>query len=156
MKKIASLLLFIALSVSAFSQSYFIEQDITNHPVFEDVTRKVRITSFEANASASTLKLGYQIVYMRDSVDVSSLFNRQLPQWVITNSYKVFVRDSEGNKIPNPDYDAEDPESEEFLMQWGFDYFREISFDSPDPVRLKQLMSTYILIDDLENHRFNF
>lgn len=156
MKKIASLLLFIALSVSAFAQSYFIEQDITNHPVFEDVTRKVRITSFEANASSSTLKLGYQIVYMRDSVDVSGMFNRQLPQWVITNSYKVFVRDSEGNVIPNPDYDAEDPESEEFLMQWGFDYFREISFDSPDPVRLKQLMSTYILIDDLENHRFNF
>lgn len=134
---------------------YFVEQQITNHKLFTDVERYVRITKFTADAEMEYIKLEYKIRYVKDEEDITHQFNKALPVWIVTNSTKVSVRDSEGNKIPNPNYNPEEEGSEEFVMAFAYDYFRSISFDAPNPVKLKSLMSSYITLNDLETNLFD-
>lgn len=134
---------------------YFVEQQITNHKLFTDVERYVRITKFIADAELEYIKLEYKIRYVKGEEDITHQFNNSLPTWIVTNATKASMRDAEGNKIPNPDYNPEEEGSEEFMMMFAYDYFRLISFDAPDPVKLKALMSSYITINDLESNLFD-
>ena len=74
-------------------------------------------------------------------------------QWKVHNGRRVIVRDSQGNPVPNPDYDSENPESEEFLMMPQYNRYSSFIFNenlnfNPLPV----VMRTAILIDDANGY----
>ena len=62
-----------------------------------------------------------------------------------------------GEFIPEPIYgDVIINEAEQYVQEWAFDYFRQLTFDNPNPVRIEDLMEAYVLRDDLVNKRFDF
>lgn len=130
-----------------------IKQQISNHKVFTDVERFVVITRIAENADVQQITIDAHIEYKQLGVDVTSSFKSEIPNWVISNDYKVKVRDENNTPIPNPDHDESDPNSEEFLMQPAFDYYHSLILANEVP--LLTLLSTSILNDD-EQGAFDF
>lgn len=127
----------------------FVTKKISNHPVLTDVERYVTIYGFSADARIGWITINYSITYKRGPNDVTSMFAGP-PSWVVTNDYDTFVRNSDGSKVPDPDNEGE------FLKMPAYDYFKQLVFDSPNPVRISELMEMYILIDDAETQRFDY
>lgn len=136
----------------------FVKRKISYLPDFPDIERFVSIYRFEACSKYKYLKLWYEIQYVKDGKDVTTMFNANLPSWEVTNNYKVFVLGPDGNSIPNPEYidEVQTPEVEEYLRMSAFDYFKLIIFDVEEPVKIKDIMNSYIDRDDIVNNRFNF
>lgn len=165
--------------------NYFTRQKISNHPIFPDVERYVQITEFFPSAIRKRIEFFYKVEYWKDGEDVTHNFNQNVPKWIVDNSYKVVKLDENGDTIPNPDYipkyeqigETEKPEDwdeeiefvpepiygseiinedEQNLQEWAYDYFRQLTFDNPTPVRIEDLMEAYVQRDDLVNKRFDF
>ena len=164
-----------------------IKQEITNHPRFSDVIREVEVLNLEVSLEWKYLKVKYKINYFQDGDNVSDQMSLNVKPWTVDNSYKVAIRDVNGDKIPNPnfvpeysivDYTTESEgwdveEDGEFVPQpiydenevlnaideweneWAFDYFHSLTFGSPTPVDMKELLKNYIILDDIENKRFD-
>lgn len=130
-----------------------IKQKISNHKVFTDVERFVVITRIAENADVKQITIDAHVCYERDGVDVTSNFKSKISNWIISNHYRVKVRDGNNAPIPNPDHDESDTNSEEFLMQPAFDYYHSLILANEVP--LLTLLSTSILNDD-EQGAFDF
>lgn len=130
-----------------------IKQKISNHPIFDEVERFVVIRRIAENADVNQITIDAHVVYEREGIDVTSNFKSKIPGWIISNDYKVKVRDASNVPIPNPDYDDSDPNSEEFLMQPAFDYYHSLILANEVP--LLTLLSISILNDD-EQGAFDF
>lgn len=131
-----------------------IRQKISNHPVFTDVERFVKINRIAENADVRQITIDAVVEYEKDGVDVTSNFQSKIPNWIVGNHYLVTVRDSENNPVPNPDYDEEtNPDVPEFLMMPAFDYFHSLILANEVP--LLTLLSVNILNDDAVG-AFNF
>lgn len=130
-----------------------IKQKISNHKVFTDVERFVVVTRIAENADVQQITIDAHVCYERDGVDVTSNFKSKIPNWIISNDYKVKVRDANNAPVDNPDYDENEPNSEEFLTQAAFDYYHSLILANEVP--LLTLLSTSILNDD-EQGAFDF
>ena len=130
-----------------------ISQKISNHPLFTGVERFVQVNRIANNADVKQITIDARIVYVQNEVDVTSSFKSEIPNWIISNDYKVKVRDENNQPIPNPEYDSEDEDSEEFITQPAFDYYHSLVLANEVP--LLTLLSTSILNDD-EQGAFNF
>lgn len=123
-----------------------IRQKISNHPLISDVERYVVITRIADNADVCQIPITGHVEYFRFDVDVTSTFQSEIPNWIVTNDYEVEVRD-EANEI------VIDEETQESIKMPAFDYFQAIILANKVP--LVTLLSTYILNDD-EKGTFNF
>lgn len=134
--------------------NYFVRKQISNHPTLTEVKRYVEVYSFLADANSQYIQLFYKIIYEKDGVDITKSFNPNVPMWVVDNSYRVQILDELGYPIHNPDF----PENsdEPYIMEYAFTYFRQLTFDSQEPVRIKDLLEAYITRDDVVNKRFDF
>lgn len=132
-----------------------VSQKISNHPVLTDVERDVVVTGIYVDITEPRLELLYHVKYSIKGEDVNG-FQSVGNRWIVDNSYKVKVMGEDGKPIPNPEYDPEDEGSEPFIMKEAFDYFIDISFRAQQPIRIEDLMKTYIVKDDQEKHRFDF
>lgn len=132
-----------------------VSQRISPLPAIASVDRDVVITGIYVDITEPRLELLYHVKYSIDGEPVSG-FQATGPRWIVDNSYKVNVLDENGEPIPNPDYDPEDEESEPFIMKEAFDYFIDISFRAEQPIRIEDLMKSYIIKDDIDNKRFDF
>lgn len=133
-----------------------VKQKISDHPILQDVERYVNIEGFKVSDLYKKLILDYSVEYIKGEEDVSNLFTKDVPRWQVDNSYKVHVLDVNGEPIPNPDYNPEDEESEEFVMEFAYEYFKQIAFLAEAPIRIEDLMKAYIIRDDINKHRFDF
>lgn len=139
-----------------------ISKQISNHPNLSEVKRFVNVYGVNVRSDLQRLVIDYNITYFKEDKDITNQFNPNPPSWIVTNSYKVKVLDENGEYIPNPDYvpEYEDDKiinsDDEYIREWAFDYFMQITFESETPVSIKDLLETYITIDDLTVQRFNF
>lgn len=143
---------------------------ISNHPILTNVERYVSVTGFsKLSTKTKHLIFEYHIEYFKDGVDITHNFNQKLPIWHIDNNRVVFVRDAEGNKIVNEDYEPNYPiidflnetrsetpdnEDDQWVRMLAFDYFTSLVLGEAN-VNIQTLLATYIVLDDIEHKRFN-
>lgn len=131
-----------------------IRQQISNHPVFSDVERFVKINRIAENADVEQITIDAVVEYEKEGVDVTSNFQSKIKNWIVGNHYLVTVRDAENQPVPNPDYNEEtNPDVPEFLMMPAFDYFHSLILANEVP--LLTLLAVNILNDDAKG-AFNF
>lgn len=137
-----------------------IKQQISNHNLFTDVERFVEIETFTVNDIEKFVVIKANISYIKNGIDVSASFQREVPKWVVSNKYRIIARDEKLQPIPNPKYEEIKDETGKVLNEWdkflripAFDYFKDVVFERGMP--LKQAFQSYILLDD-SNGSFNF
>lgn len=150
-------------------------QKISNHPLLPDVERYVSVFGLFLSDREKTVEFFYSISYMKEGVDISNLFSKTVPRWVITNNYTTRARDVDGNPIMTPgfveqleeiEYEDMDGnttsetivvnEADRWVRVSAYDYFKALVFDNVSLVPIAQLLESYIPIDDAEVKRFDF
>ena len=120
-----------------------------------------RVLVYVGNNNIEKLKEWYinfethyiDLVTMEEIEEMTHQTLNEGQQWKVHNGRRVIVRDLQGNPVPNPDYDSENPESEEFLMVPQYDRYSSFIFNenlnfNPLPVVIR----TAILIDDANGY----
>lgn len=132
----------------------WLEQPISNHPLFSNVKRKVVVRNTQLQAEYEQIVIEAHIRYFNENdEDITGNFVSEIPNWIINNSMRTTVRDMNGMPQPNPNYDENDPNSEEYLKAPSFDYFHGVILNSG--VSLIQLLAMHIQLNDAEKF-FNF
>ncbi len=128
-------------------------QKISNHPLLPNVERDVEIQTVIINDNGKALDIYYIIKSELNGLDISNTFNPSFPVWTISNSQRIMVRDEKTFKpIPNPEYSPEIKGSEEFMMDFAYDYITYLMFVKR--VDLITLLTSYIQERD-EDGEFN-
>lgn len=128
-------------------------QKISNNPLLTDVEREVEIQTAIINDNAKAIDIYYIIISKLNGLNISDTFNPSFPFWTISNSQRIMVRDEETfQPIPNPDYNPEEEGSEEFMMEYAYDYITYLMFVKR--VDLITLLTSYIQERD-EDGGFN-
>lgn len=128
-----------------------VEQQISNHPVFTNIVRKVIITELAIQPRYEQIYIeAYKKFIDENGVDVSKEFNTEIKNWMVTNNDFTTVRDAQGVPVPNPNYDPELPESDnnqQYLKERSFDYFFAMltNENAPSPVKL---LKSHIYFND--------
>jgi hypothetical protein len=137
-----------------------ISQQISNSKNFTEVKRIINIVGINMNSDSATLELYYRIAYSKEGMDVSHLFNPQVPNWHIVNSQLMRCRDENFQPIPNPDFVEQKDENgiiineaERYVTMPAFDYIKMLMLDMNVP--MKAIISAYIAEED-KSGRFNF
>lgn len=152
------------------------EIKISNHPLLTDIERKVRITGVtiidDGDKGRRFLELHYKLIHTLDDELIPITYNKR---WIVDNSYKACIRDENGERIPNPNWEPEYKKIID-LSQWGaepqydqnvivneidqwenmpaFDYFKGRLLDegSVDNV---ELLTFFTLENDIEKKFFD-
>lgn len=128
-------------------------QKISNHPQLTSVEREAQIETAIINDNAKSIDIYYIIISKLNGLDISDRLNPSFPVWTISNNQRIMVRDEETfQPIPNPEYDPEIEGSEEFMMDWAYDYITYLMFQKR--VDLITLLTMYITERD-EDGCFN-
>lgn len=128
-----------------------VEQQISNHPLFPGITRKVVVTELNIQPKYEQIYIeAYKQFFNEEGVDVSKEFNTEIKDWIVTNKDTTTVRDAQGNPVFHPDYNPNLPESEDnvkYQKAPSFDYFFAILTDenAPSPVKL---LKSHIYFND--------
>lgn len=132
----------------------WLSQPISNHPKFSNITRKVNVRNASLQAQYEQITIDAHITYFDENgEDVSRMFATEVPNWIINNQQRTTVRNMQGVPQPNPNYDENDPNSEEYLRLPSFDYFYKVITQSG--ASLIQLLAMHIQLNDAERF-FNF
>lgn len=88
---------------------------ISDHPLFpEKIGRILVVTKYFPDADNQRLSIfGYLVHVDLETNEKVNSFKDCLEDWIITNGYKVVLRDAHGFMIPNPDFVPEDERLEE-------------------------------------------
>ena len=88
---------------------------ISDHPRFPaQVGRILVVTKYFPDADAQRLSIyGYLIHVDLQTMEKMCTFKNTLEDWVVTNDYKVVLRDVAGSMIPNPEFIPEEDRVEE-------------------------------------------
>lgn len=88
---------------------------ISDHPRFpQQVGRILVVTKYFPDADAQRLSIyGYLIHVDLQTMEKMCTFKDTLEDWVVTNDYKVVLRDVVGSMIPNPEFIPEEDRVEE-------------------------------------------
>ena len=128
-----------------------LEQQISNHPKFPNIKRKVVVTELNIQPKYEQIYIeAYKQFFDEDGVDVSKEFNTEVKNWFITNNDTTTIRNADGSSVFHPDYNPALPESEEnikYLKKPSFDYFFNLFTDenSPSPIKL---LKSHIYFND--------
>lgn len=128
-----------------------LEQQISNHPKFPNIKRKVVVTELNIQPKYEQIYIeAYKQFFDEDGVDVSKEFNTEVKNWFITNNDTTTIRNADGSSVFHPDYNPALPESEEnikYLKKPSFDYFFNLLTDenSPSPIKL---LKSHIYFND--------
>ena len=123
-----------------------IRQKISNHPRFSNVEREVVITRIADNADVFQIPIIGHVEYFENGDNVTSEFQSEIKDWIISNHYNVDMRD-ENNEV------VIDEDTQEPIKVPAFDYFQAIILANKVP--LLTLLQTHILNDDAKGV-FNF
>ena len=128
-------------------------QKISNNPLLPSVAREVEIQTAIINDNAKAIDIYYIVKSELNGLDISNTLNPSFPVWTISNSQRIMIRDEKTFKpIPNPEYDPEIEGSEEFMMEYAYDYITYLMFVKR--VDLITLLTSYIQERD-EDGGFN-
>lgn len=122
-----------------------LEQQISNHPKFPNIKRKVIVTELNIQPKYGQIYIeAYKKFFDEDDVDISKEFNIEIKDWIITDKDTTTVRNVDGSPVFHPDYNPLLPESEnniKYLKQPSFQYFFNLLTDenSPSPIKLLKL-----------------
>lgn len=100
-----------------------------------DVERIVSISGLIWADETKEMYVNYKIQYLKNGVDISEAFKKEVPSIHIHNNMTVYQRNLEDfSKIPNPDYvDVEStPTTLEFLEAPAYDYISGIFREHPE------------------------
>lgn len=88
---------------------------ISDHPLFsEKIGRVLVVTKYFPDADNQRLSIfGYLVHVDLDTNEKVTCFKDTLEDWVVSNSYKVVLRDANGAMIENPDFIPEEDRIEE-------------------------------------------
>ena len=88
---------------------------ISDHPRFPaQVGRILVVTKYFPDADAQRLSIyGYLIHVGLQTMEKMCTFKDTLEDWVVTDDYKVVLRDATGSMIPNPEFIPEEDRVEE-------------------------------------------
>ncbi|WP_372472656.1 hypothetical protein AB4865_07485 [Capnocytophaga sp. ARDL2] len=79
-----------------------ITKEISNHKKLTNLQRKVSVVGFLADDNSKTVNFFYIIQHHVDDEEVQMLV--PVKEWVVSNQYKVRIRDENNQPIPNPNY----------------------------------------------------
>lgn len=138
---------------------------ISDHPDFpEKIGRILVVTKYFPDAENQRLSIfGYLIHIDLETNEKKNCFKDNLEDWIVTNDYKVALRDGDGLLIPNPDYIPEEDRVEEMeytesqLNPWQM---------LPAYIRFSRMIKTYAVpaqilfkkivdMDDMFNNVFD-
>ena len=88
---------------------------ISDHPLFpEKIGRVLVVTKYFPDADNQRLSIfGYLVHVDLETNEKVNSFKDCLEDWVVSNAYKVVLRDVAGNMIPNPEFIPEEDRVEE-------------------------------------------
>lgn len=136
-----------------------LEQNISNHPLFPHIKRRVIIRGVNIDATYNQIVINACIHFFdsnQDDKDVSTAFKTNLNDWIVNNNDYTTVRDAKGNPQPNPKYrdapaegedDRTDEEKEPYLKAPSFDYFLQI-ITNPKSPSLINILAMHIQSND--------
>lgn len=138
-----------------------LQQQISNHPLFPEVQRWVDIIGFSVSDTDKAVAINATLSYKKDEEDVSESFRKEVGSWVISNKYRVAVRDANMQPVENPEFeeitDEETGEvlneADRYLRMGAYDYFTSLIIDKG--LNIATALQAYIAIDD-GTGRFNF
>lgn len=130
--------------------SYIVEQQISNHPLFSDVERTVRVHLQMANSNAKIFEFHFDVKYEKNAEDVSGDFTQKVTSIRTDDKTKLLKRDENNQPIPNPEWDGEsEDEYDKFLWDYGWDKIIELINQE---TKIADLLRFYILINDSEGY----
>lgn len=88
---------------------------ISDHPMFPaKIGRILVVTKYFPDADAQRLSVyGYLIHVDIETGEKITSFKNCLEDWIVTNDYKVVLRDANGQMIPNANFTPEEDRNEE-------------------------------------------
>lgn len=139
--------------------SILLEQEISNHPLFPNIKRKVAVYDVAIQGKYEQILLDAEIRYFdenQENKDVTVAFNSKLNNWIVSNNEQTTVRDAKGNMVANPQFreaptegedDRSPKEMEPYLKMPSFDYFFGI-IKNPKAPSLINLLALHIIHND--------
>lgn len=130
---------------------YEITQRISNHPILTDVERYVNVTLQQTNFLSNSFEFWYNIDYKQGDILITDLISQpKTKSLVIDNSIKIFIKDEDGERIENPDWDGISINPyDKYLWQYGWDYIVDTIHN---PTIISDKIKQYILINDSQNY----
>lgn len=138
---------------------------ISDHPLFpEKIGRILVVTKYFPDADAQRLSIfGYLIHIDLDTMQRVCTFKDTLEDWVVSNNYKVVLRDANGMLIPNPDFIPEEDReegveyTENQLSEWQMlpAYIRFSRMIKTYAVPAQVLFQKIVDMDDMMNNVFD-
>lgn len=123
-----------------------VEKQISNHPIL-GLKRKVQVIGFNVDDDSKTVSFYHRIKhYSKEDDEVNILIPNKT--WQVDNTYLATVRDEQFQPVSNPNYDEEIEGSEPYQMMPAYDYFKQLTFDNPQPVSISFLLNYYIQDND--------
>lgn len=122
------------------------------------IARIVVLYDYVIMHSNKRISLEAEIRHINTSTgeDVTNKFNSRIQDWFITNQFHVYVRDENGNMLPNPEYIKPEDRDEnlvyminqtsEYKVEQAFNHFSSV-FKTYDKNN-QQFFNTIILIAD--------
>lgn len=149
-----------------------LEQEISHHPLYPNIKRKVLVYGAEVSGRFHQIVLDAEVQYLdtnQDNKDVSIAFARKLEGWIVNNADFTTARDGKGRPLPNPQYitrevaveklrnegaevpediDPRSPEQrEKYLKAPSFDYFFKF-IKNPEAPSLINILQLHIVQND--------
>lgn len=154
--------------ISAFTPSaddvQFARQ-ISDHPLFPTkIGRILVVTKYFPDADNHRLTIyGYLVHVDLETMETVSSFKKELEDWIVSDDYKVVLRDSTGQMIPNGNFIPEN-EREEYI-EYSEDQLTPYQI-LPAYIRFSRMIKTYAVpvqvlfekiveIDDFMNNIFD-
>lgn len=138
---------------------------ISDHPMFPTkIGRILVVTKYFPDADAQRLSIfGYLIHIDLDTMEKVCTFKDTLEDWIVSNNYKVALRDANGMLIPNPDFIPEEDReegveyTENQLSQWQMlpAYIRFSRMIKTYAVPAQVLFQKIVDMDDMMNNVFD-
>lgn len=124
---------------------------ISDHPLFpEKIGRILVVTKYFPDADNHRLTIhGYLIHVDIETNEVVNSFKNCLEDWVVSDQYKVVIRDANGMMIPSPDYIPEEdrekiedlPEGQEPIIYTDNQLYPFLTL--PAYIRFSRMIKTY-------------
>ena len=129
-----------------------LEQEISRHPLFPNIKRKVAVRNITIQGEFEQIVIDACLLYYDENQggkEVTPAFNSKLNGWIVNNNSLTTVRNDKGQPVLNPKYKEAptggedtraDEEKEKFVRLPSFDYFFSIVKNPKSPSLINLLL----------------
>ena len=130
-----------------------LKQKISDHPKFDNIERTVVVRNYRFETDYEQMVLEAHIEHrFKDTGELAEEFKSNIKDWIVNNSTMTTVRNSDGTKKENPDYDpAIMEEDKKYVKMPSYNYFHLIvTNESDNSLPLVTLLRSHIIFNDQE------